>query len=462
MDALLLTAVDPFSYQVTPDLGLLYLASFLREAGLSVAAKDFRRERRDYKRLPDLIRKERPPIVGVKCYSHEVGRVRDTARLVRKAHPSATIVIGGPHPSMDPEGALCSIPEADYVFLGESEWTFTSFAKWLVSDGDGEPPEDVRGIACRGDSGTILRPPVFESDLGRLLMPAWDLMPPHRYPDEAPGMYVPAFPSAPMMLSRGCPFHCAYCGACYVMGERIRYRPVENIIEEIDYLESEFGVRSFTFVDDNFTASRERSSALFEALAKRRPRVAFTFPNGVRVGTLDKDIIKLMEAAGCSSLALGIESGSDQTLERMNKKQTTDEVKRAVDLIRKNTRIRVTGFFMLGYPGEVEDDIRKTVEFASSLPIHHPHFCVFTPIPGTPAYRELVEQGWAPADPERLTFDKAPFQPPGVSRKKLIRLHQYAYLKFYAKPWRLLNLAREIRSPGHAWSLVRRAIKLLG
>lgn len=234
-------------------------------------------------------------------------------------------------------------------------------------------------------------------------------------------------------------------------------------MEEIDLLERDHGVRTFTFVDDNFTMNRDRAAEFFEALARRRPRIYFTFPNGIRVDSFDKELLQLMERAGCHLLALGIESGVDATLERMNKKQTTAIIREAVELIRRTTSIRVTGFFILGYPGETVEEVKQTINFAVNLPIHHPHFCLYIPIPGTPVYEDILASGWieeGKIDAETLTPDRPSLSMPGLSADKLLRLHQYAYLRFYMRPWRILDLLRQFKSAGHARLIWRRFVKL--
>ncbi len=463
MDILLLNVVDPFSYQIIPDIGLMYLASSLREAGYRPGIIDCRKEGWDLAAFEERIRRGCPPVVGIKCHSNEVNRVRRMTEIIRQVHPDTIILIGGPHPSMDTEVAVLGIPSADYFFLGESERNLVRFMDWVKS-GKAEPvPDEIRGIAFRKDKGVEVRESVFEDDLDRLGLPAWDLMSPRTYPDEAAGIFVPSFPAAPMMLSRGCPFNCAYCGCRFISGKRLRYRPLESILEEINLLERDYGVRTFTFVDDNFTWDRERAVELFEALARREPRITFTFPNGVRVDSFDEELLRLMERAGCYLLALGIESGVDETLKRMNKKQTTAMVRDAVNLIRRTTSIRVTGFFILGYPGETISDVKKTIKFAVNLPIHHPHFCLYIPIPGTPVTEELRAQGLLDGDAidlETFTPDRVTLPLPGLSAKKLLRLHQYAYIRFYMKPWRIIHLMGQFKSPGHARLIWRRFVKL--
>lgn len=463
MDLLLLNAVDPRSYQIIPDLGLMYLAAAVRAAGRSVSIVDCKKEGWSYADLKDQVAAARPRVVGIKSYSNEAGRVKRMAEEIRAACPEAVILIGGPHPSMDPGATLREMPAVDYAFLGEAEQNLVPFLSWVKAGRPGEVPAEVRGIAYREGSKVLIREARLADDLDVLPLPAWDLMRPDQYPDEAAGIFVPAFPAAPMVLSRGCPFSCAYCGCRYIAGGKLRYRSLENILAEIDLLVRDYGVKTFTFVDDNFTWNRERAVALFEALARREKKINFTFPNGVRVDSLDEEMLKLMERAGCSLLALGIESGVDATLVRMNKRQTVAQARAAVELIRRTTRLRVTGFFILGYPGETLEEVKQTIRFAVDLPIHHAHFCLFIPLPGTPIYDELRAQGLVgdrPPDPETMTIDRPSIALPGLPAQKLLRLHQAAYLRFYAKPWRMLDLARQLQSPGQFRVILRRFQKL--
>jgi radical SAM superfamily enzyme YgiQ (UPF0313 family) len=463
MDVLLLTPVDPLAYQIIPDVGLMYLAGSLRDAGFSVMIKDCRRHGWDYGELENYIEREIPLVVGIKCHSNESMRVARMAEVIRRAHPGATIIVGGPHPSMDPEGVLADMPSVDYAFIGEGELNLPPFVRWVKAGKSGLLPESVQGVAFREDQGVTVRSARLEQDLDRLPPPAWDLMSPDTYPDEAAGIFAPAFPTAPMMISRGCPYGCKYCGSRYISGTRIRYRSTENILQEIDLLESRYGVRTFTFVDDNFTSNRQRAMALFEKLADRDPGISFTFPNGVRVDSLDPELLKLMEAAGCFLMGLGIESGSDAVLEMMGKKQTTARIRETVELVKRTTSIQMTGFFILGYPGETLADVEKTIQFAIDLPIHHAHLSQFMPIPHTPVYEEMLDKGWLDPErmnPELITNDKSPLNLPGLPSDRLLRLQRIGYLRFYARPWRIINFIRLLKSPGLMRVILRRFIKL--
>lgn len=463
MDVLLLTPIDPLAYQIIPDLGLMYLAASLREAGFEVDIRDCRRLGWSMGDLAAYVREVRPLVVGIKSHTNEAARVGRMADVVRREHPSAVIAVGGPHPSMNPKGALSAMPGVDFAFIGEAEISFPLFVRWIKDGGKGTPPQDVHGIAWREEGRAVIREPRFVEDLDQLPLPAWDLMPPDTYPDEAAGIFVPSFPAAPMMLSRGCPFQCAYCGCRYISGTKIRYRSPQNVLQEIDLLEREYHVKSFTFVDDNFTWRKKSAAALFEALAQKDPRVWFTFPNGVRSDSLDLEMIELMERAGCYLIGLGIESGVPATIKRMNRAQMPPEIRKTVQLIRQSSNIQITGFFILGYPGETFEEVKQTISFAKSLPIHHAHFSQFMPIPGTPVYEEMIAKGLIKdngLDLEMVTNDKAALDLPGLPSKKLLRLQRTAYMGFYLTPWRMINFARMLKSPGMLRVILRRFLKL--
>jgi len=463
MDLLLLTCIESFSYQIIPDLGLMYIASSVRAEEMDVCIKDCRKDKWDIETLKNYVLSQKPLVVGIKAYSNEISRVVKMTMAIREVHPESTIIVGGPHPSMDPEGSLEQIKEADFIFVGESEKNIGPFMKWVKNGKNGPLPEDVLGIAFRDNEGISIRSSCITPDIDEFEFPAWDLMPVSSYSDEAVGLFAPYFPVAPMILSRGCPYKCSYCGARYIVGNKLRTRSVDNIISEIDFLEKEYGVKTFTFADDSFTSNRKRALELFEALANRPKKINFTFPNGIRANSLDPEMLDKMEKAGCSLFGLGIESASNDTLSRMKKNLTVELVKEKVELTRKLSSIKITGFFILGYPGETLEDVKKTINFAVSLPIHHVHFCLFIPLPGSAIYDELIESGTLTKDYdfEQLTIDRVSSVLPGLPADKLLFLHKYAYFKFYLQPWRILGLPAQIKSFKQLKVIFRRLAKLL-
>jgi anaerobic magnesium-protoporphyrin IX monomethyl ester cyclase len=109
----------------------MYLASMLRKAGYEPGIIDCRKEGWNFERFEKYFAQGCPPVVGIKCHSNEVRRVARMADIIRRLHPDTVIIVGGPHPSMDPRGCLSNMPSSDYVFMGESEVSLVRFMRWV-------------------------------------------------------------------------------------------------------------------------------------------------------------------------------------------------------------------------------------------------------------------------------------------------------------------------------------------
>lgn len=268
--------------------------------------------------------------------------------------------------------------------------------------------------------------------------PAWGLIDLRSYPK----IYMTKrHPSAPIITSRGCPYNCKFCSASKVSGLKWRYRSVESIINEIKKLYHEHGVREIMVFDDNFTLDRSRTEKFCEALLKEKIDIIWSCPNGVRLNSLDLDLLKLMKKAGCYSLAVGIESGSQKILEDMGKNLKLSMVKKVVPLL-KEAGIRTQGDFIIGYPSETIDDVNKTIRLALTLPIDRAAFSLFQPLPGSESYLELSREGYV--NPNELKWDlldysKVNYTHPHISAKQLLNLQRKAIMFFYLRPRVLLR-----------------------
>ena len=144
-------------------------------------------------------------------------------------------------------------------------------------------------------------------DFGR---PDWASIDPRTYPVAPHGMIAHAHPIAPIITTRGCPYSCTYCSAPITAGKRMRYRDPKNVVDEIEMLVNDFGVKEIQIEDDNFTLNRKHCITICEEILKRGIKVLWSLPNGVRIDKLDKEMLLLMKKAGCVSMALGIESAN--------------------------------------------------------------------------------------------------------------------------------------------------------
>jgi radical SAM superfamily enzyme YgiQ (UPF0313 family) len=240
------------------------------------------------------------------------------------------------------------------------------------------------------------------------------------------------------------------------MTRRYRTRSIGHVLDEVSLLYHDFGVREIHIIDDMFSLQKQRVLDFCDGLEARRLDIAYTFPNGLRLDSLDKQMLTRMKATGVYAFTVGIESGSQRILDLMKKGISTDEVREKVALI-KDCGIEPSGFFIIGFPGETPEDIDTTIRFACELPLKRAHFSNYLPLPGTESARLLCEQGEvSPGNWDELAYHETPYSPKGISRQKLKRLQRKAFLRFHLRPRILLKLLGEIRSFAHLRGLLAR------
>jgi radical SAM superfamily enzyme YgiQ (UPF0313 family) len=241
-----------------------------------------------------------------------------------------------------------------------------------------------------------------------------------------------------------------------VSGRKIRRRSIDHVLGEIQYLYSKFGIREFHVVDDNFTMDAAYAKALLRKLKVMNLDMSWAVPNGIRMDTLDEELLGLMKDTGLYLISLGIESGSDRILKLMKKGITTARIREFVRMIQQ-AGIDMAGFFILGFPGETVETIRETIRFSTELPLKRANYFTYLPFPGSESYRMLQAKGeLQDVDWTRFYFMNAAYVPDGMTRKALKRLQRLAFLKFYLRPQIMLYQIRSIRSLRHLFFLAKR------
>lgn len=322
-----------------------------------------------------------PSVVGISCTSPTFASARVAASLVREVDPEITIVAGGPHPTAAAAQVLKN-PEFDLCAVGEGERIVVNLVKALERGGD---PAAVKGIRRRDGDG-ITRAPAedFIADLDFLGFPHESapavLHDYERYPPQA-FQYV--------MATRGCPNRCLFCSSQRVWGRRVRFRSPESVSAEIESLRRK-GVNSVHFDDDTFGVTTEYLTALTGEIERRCPGLSWSCETHVHLITCDN--LAAMRAAGCRTIQLGIESGSNRILKLMRKGFSIEEARAACELIREHG-IGLEVFFMVGFPGETEESIRDTLMAIEQVDCSKVIYSIFTPYPGTEAFALCREKG---------------------------------------------------------------------
>ncbi len=374
------------AFPVVPALGLATVAGAGRDRGHDVSVLDLSYRPYDPKLITEVLRSERPDVVGVTATTPLMNQARDISFLVRDVLPDAVTVVGGSHPSALPARSLRE-SAFDLVAAGEADFTVADLL-------DGEAPEQIPGLWSR--SGGDVRPPIAPGrlldDLDRLPMPAWE-----RYPMDCM-QYLTRFvarklPMTVMEFSRGCIYGCDFCASKNTTGRGYRKKSPERCVAELERA-VRLGFREVLLVDDIFTTDRDWAASVCEAIIRSRLDISWSAQNGIRVDSADRELFDLMVRAGCYKVYFGFESGDDAVLKAFGKggRASVDKGIEAVALAR-SAGLETNGYFMVGLTGETETSIERTIEFAKRAPLDTMKCGICVPLPGTPMFKALADDG---------------------------------------------------------------------
>jgi anaerobic magnesium-protoporphyrin IX monomethyl ester cyclase len=415
-----------------PPLGLTNLAASVRAAGLKPAILDAAILELSVEETVEQARIIAPRVVGLTGATIAIGKIVAVARLIKKELPGVAVVVGGAHFSAAPEATLLRYNDCiDAGVVGEGDATVVELLNALLN---GKPPDDVAGLALWRDGRThFTAPRPLLIDLDSLPMEARDLLPfiPRHY-HPAANCYLRA-PSTSVITSRGCTGRCTFCDRT-VSTSRLRGYSAARVLETIDLLVKDFGIKDVIFYDDNYVTMRKRLIAISEGLISRGLPVSWSCI--ARADMLDFATLKLMRRAGCWQIAYGVESGSQRILDSLEKGITLERIADTM-AITKRAGIATRGFFMIGVPGESVETIKQTVSFMKQLPLDDFHMSFFTPWPASQLYHRIKESkyfddidehwgemnGWRPV-----------YVPDGMTAAELELWQRRVFLSFYLRP----------------------------
>jgi radical SAM superfamily enzyme YgiQ (UPF0313 family) len=317
-----------------------------------------------------------PDVVGYTCYTANVPMIAAISRLVAGMLPATLQIVGGPHASLD--GAILShLPDIDYAVQGEGERAMQAL---LAATLHGGGHMKVARIA----------------DLDPLPLPErTKLWGPSRPLSHADWAYADV---SSIVTARGCPWRCRYCASQFIW-PRVVARGVTSVVREVATVASRWPEQQIHFVDDTLTYNEDRALAIIRGM--KHLGLPLRWRCEARADTITLKIAAAMAESGCEVVKLGIESGSDRILKAMRKGETTADMMRATGLLQYHG-IKVTAYLMAAYPGETDDDLRQTIDFARRLHADSYSISLATPYYGTPLYQDAIAAG--------LAVDKAPWE----------------------------------------------------
>jgi len=386
-------------------------------------------------------------VVGLTAMTPTVNTAASIAHYIKQANSNSTVILGGAHAILLPEETLATIPEVDVIVRGEGEETIIDLLRALEHK---QPLSKIQGISYRQD-GKVISTDARSAivDLDSLPFLAYHLLPMRGYRPHPP--HGRALPFAAIITSRGCPYRCSYCSKP-VFGDNYRGQSSKRVVDEIAYHKRKFGIKEFAFYDDVFTLDKQRAYAIADEIIERGLKIDWTCET--RVNLVDKELLRYLKQAGCYSIAYGIESGSQEIVNTLNKDITLEQAEEAVSLSRE-VGLQTIGYFMIGSPGESPETIRQTIQFAKNLKLDFAQFSITIPLPGAKLYKLYIDGRKGESIPWEsfvyADFKKSItpiFESNQLNKDDIQKWIKRAYKEFYLRPSYIWQRIRHTTSMG--------------
>lgn len=403
-------------------LGLMYIAAMLEKKSIPVKIFDSLNssgtriiEQSDYVHhgvsddfLKDIISNQKPDIVGISNpFSAQIENTIRVANLVKQANPNIFVVVGGPHFAVKGKQFLEENKNVDVVVSGEGEYVMLELIEKLKNK---KSFKNISGLIFRsqglkGQTQIIANPPKLIKELNLLPFPAYDLIDMDRYfhflqsgLSTRPSKHQR---SISMISSRGCPFNCIFCAIHLHMGKPWRAHSVDYIISHIEHLVNNYKVKHISFEDDNFTFNPRRCENIIDQILEKKFNISWDTPNGVRADGLNKNLLAKMKKSNCRELLIAAESGDQNVLDNIIKKNLRLSKVIQVAAWCKKLKIKLKSAFIIGLPGETKIQIQKTVDFSFWLYKKFnvkPALMIATPLFGTQLHKTVTQNNYLVED----------------------------------------------------------------
>lgn len=378
----------------------------------------------------------KPDVIGINWFfSTQNASVELVVKAIREFDKEIPIIVGGPHPSTNYKQILQENPLIDMVVYGEGEITLEEILNRGCKN-----LENVNGLVYRLGKEIIVNPPRDLIDnLDSLPLPDRDIKKFGNYSKQnfyqmvyiklkkvipnidqrmtlttlisrlplLPKLYYEIYnvrnrskslPAADVLTSRGCPNHCTFCGVHNLWGHRWRSRSAESVLAEIDVLVKKFGIKHINFQDDNFNVSKQRTIKICRGIVENNYNITLVAPAGAFVPTLDEEVLIWLKKAGLRELRMSIESGNQEILSKVIKKNIDlSKVKKVVDICKK-LGIYTEAAFIFGIPGETIETMKESIEYATKTGFNRLIKFIFQPFPNTELYDLCLKNNYLTPD----------------------------------------------------------------
>lgn len=399
-------------YPNYPPYGLGILAQGLRSIGVvpriinlnhsvlaschaSSSTQEFDFDRAWQDDLSIAIREFQPDLIGVTCmFTMTHGSMKKVCE--HAATHSIPIAIGGVHVNNDVDRVLDDISCATIAFLREGDVSLKRFCKVVAGTAD---EADLCQVILNEQEWRYHAPESCQPTSSEMdVIPAYDLMEVGQLSRwGVMGNFYAFKPPdtrfATALSTRGCRAQCTFCSVRNFNGEGVRQRSVDSVLEELSILKNEYGIGHIVWLDDDLLKDHKRSLELFNGMVRRNLGITWDATNGVIAASCKEDIVHAMADSGCIALNIGVESGNPNILREIKKPGTIKTFMAAAEVLRRYPQIHTRAFLIIGFPGETLAMINDTINLSREMDLDWSGITVLQPLPNTPIYDSMVEQG---------------------------------------------------------------------
>lgn len=364
------------------------------------------------KLINEKVDKLKPDLVGITVtFSPSHSNTFIIADLVKEKKSDIKIVCGGNHATFAYKRILKDSSNIDFVFLYEGDNTFPLFLEYLKGN---IKFEDIRGVAYldkkTGEPKLSQYAPMI-SNLDELPIPAWDMVPVKKYQDYGRVGGIQRYgdenlPTYVMQTVRGCVASCSFCSVRSFYGKGVRSLSAKRVLDEIDHLHNDLGITQLEVMDDDFTYDKKRTLEICNGLIKRNYDLQWNLKNGIRLGTLNDEVVGALVGAKCRLISIGAESGNDETLAIVRKPLSVKMLFEKSQIFHKFPELYVVGNWIVGFPWESYEETLNTFKVAKEVAFDWNNMFNFQPLTGTPEFNKLDEES-----KENFDFDALEFNP---------------------------------------------------
>lgn len=416
-----------------PSLALATLAGSVRERGNNVKIFEYNiygHFEEAEVAFENLLADFHPDVIGIGFATPLFDEMKRVAEKIKNFDDKITIICGGPHVSAYPNETL-EKAQVDICVVGESDFIFANIIERI----DHQNFREVNGISYK-ENGEIKVTPKekgYLENLDKLPLPAWDLFDLSKY--SMTRNMCRRNPVGWIETSRGCLYGCVYCNK-NIFGQTFRAKSAKRTVDEMEYM-LKCGFKEIQIAEDMFTTDKARVAEICNLIIERGLKFPWATTTGIRVDSVTPELLKSMKKAGCYRVYYGLESGSQDVLNKIHKGTNLETARNAVKWA-KDAGLEVFGFFMIGLVGETEESMQDTINYAISLDLDFAKMSIMIPLPGTPIFNEYSKKGYIKnIDWRQFNYYTPPselYTHPNLSWETINKYYKLFYRRFYFRP----------------------------